>query len=130
MTHSHTAVGPNDPPPGQPIHGGEDVSDGPGCSREARFFGYLSVGRNLAGQQTSYGRCHATVELGGHGSILEVDAMCVVMVFAMAWREDEPVRGGYPDPSLLSLSGLDRMKATFRRQMPVPRSGISWASNR
>ena len=36
------------------------------------------------------------------------------------WREDEPVRGGYPDPSLLALSGLDRMRATFRHQMPPP----------
>jgi uncharacterized protein (TIGR00369 family) len=38
----------------------------------------------------------------------------------MSWMDDEPVRGGYPDPALLSLSGLDRMKAVGRRQMPAP----------
>ena len=38
----------------------------------------------------------------------------------MGWMDDEPVRGGYPDPSLLALSGLDRMKASFRKQMPPP----------
>ncbi len=36
------------------------------------------------------------------------------------WRDDEPVRGGYPDPSLLAQSGLDRMRAVFRNQMPPP----------
>ena len=36
------------------------------------------------------------------------------------WSEDEPVRGGYPDPSLLALSGLDRMRAGFRNQMARP----------
>ena len=34
--------------------------------------------------------------------------------------DDEPVRGSYPDPSLLALSGLDRMRAGFRGQMPAP----------
>ncbi|MDQ3985932.1 MAG: PaaI family thioesterase [Actinomycetota bacterium] len=34
--------------------------------------------------------------------------------------DDEPVRGGYPDPSLLAMSGLDRMRASFRGQMPPP----------
>jgi len=38
----------------------------------------------------------------------------------MSWMDDEPVRGGYPDPALLSLSGLDRMKAGSRGQMPAP----------
>lgn len=38
----------------------------------------------------------------------------------MAWSDDEPVRGGFPDPSLLSLSGVDRMRAGFRQQMPPP----------
>jgi uncharacterized protein (TIGR00369 family) len=38
----------------------------------------------------------------------------------MSWMDEEPVRGGYPDPSLLALSGLDRMKAGFRQQMPPP----------
>ena len=38
----------------------------------------------------------------------------------MAWRPDEPVRGGYPDPSLLALSGLDRMRAGFNELMPPP----------
>ena len=38
----------------------------------------------------------------------------------MAWSDDEPVRGGYPDAALLAVSGLDRMKAGFRRQMPAP----------
>jgi uncharacterized protein (TIGR00369 family) len=38
----------------------------------------------------------------------------------MSWMDDEPVRGSYPDPALLGLSGLDRMKAGFRSQMPAP----------
>ena len=38
----------------------------------------------------------------------------------MSWMDEEPVRGDYPDPSLLALSGLDRMKAGFRQQMPAP----------
>src|SRR5687767_6788049 len=40
----------------------------------------------------------------------------------MAWQDDEPVRGGYPDMSLLALSGLDRMRASIRgrAQMPPP----------
>ena len=36
------------------------------------------------------------------------------------WSDDEPVRGGYPDGSLLAMSGLDRMRASFRNQMPRP----------
>ena len=36
------------------------------------------------------------------------------------WSDDEPVRGGYPDASLLALSGLDRMRAGFRNQMVPP----------
>jgi uncharacterized protein (TIGR00369 family) len=36
------------------------------------------------------------------------------------WSEDEPVRGGYPDPSLLALSGLDRIRAGLRNQMVPP----------
>ena len=38
----------------------------------------------------------------------------------MAWYDDEPVRGGYPDPKLLALSGLERMRAGFNRTMPRP----------
>src|SRR5918992_1199551 len=38
----------------------------------------------------------------------------------MAWSVDEPVRGGYPDPSLLSMPGLDRVRARFDEQMPRP----------
>jgi len=38
----------------------------------------------------------------------------------MSWMDDEPVRGGYPDPALLSLSGLDRMRAGARGLMPAP----------
>lgn len=38
----------------------------------------------------------------------------------MAWRDDEPVRGGYPDPTLLRMSGLERMRAGFKQQMPYP----------
>lgn len=38
----------------------------------------------------------------------------------MSWMDDEPVRGSYPDPSLLALSGLDRMRAGLRMQMPPP----------
>jgi len=37
-----------------------------------------------------------------------------------AWMDTEPVRGGYPDPVLLALSGLERMKAPARRLMPAP----------
>src|SRR5688572_4735641 len=45
----------------------------------------------------------------------------------MSWRPDEPVRGGYPDPSLLALSGLDRMRASFRGQMaPQPIHHLFW----
>jgi uncharacterized protein (TIGR00369 family) len=36
------------------------------------------------------------------------------------WTDDEPVRGGYPDPSLLALSGLDRIRAGLRNQMVPP----------
>jgi hypothetical protein len=35
----------------------------------------------------------------------------------VAWLEDEPVRGGFPDPSLLALSGIDRMRAIVRGHM-------------
>lgn len=38
----------------------------------------------------------------------------------MSWIHEEPVRGGYPDMSGLSLSGLDRMRAGIRNQMPPP----------
>ena len=38
----------------------------------------------------------------------------------MAWRADEQVRGGYPDPALLASSGLDRMRAVFHNHMPPP----------
>lgn len=38
----------------------------------------------------------------------------------MVWLADEPVRGGYPDPKLLALSGIDRMRAGYRKQMPPP----------
>src|SRR5918999_1625719 len=38
----------------------------------------------------------------------------------MSWMDEEPVRGGYPDLSLLALSGLDRMRAGFRNQMVPP----------
>jgi uncharacterized protein (TIGR00369 family) len=34
------------------------------------------------------------------------------------WREE--VRGGYPDPRLLALSGLERMETFRRRQAPAP----------
>ena len=33
---------------------------------------------------------------------------------------EEPVRGGYPDPSALALSGLDRMRAMVKGQIPNP----------
>jgi uncharacterized protein (TIGR00369 family) len=36
------------------------------------------------------------------------------------WYDDEPVRGGYPDPKLLALSGLERMRAGFKKTMPAP----------
>ena len=36
------------------------------------------------------------------------------------WSDDEPVRGGYPDPGLLGLSGLDRIRAGLRDQMVPP----------
>ena len=38
----------------------------------------------------------------------------------MSWYDEEPVRGGYPDPKLLALSGLERMRAGFNRTMPPP----------
>lgn len=38
----------------------------------------------------------------------------------MSWSADEPVRGGYPDASLLALTGLDRARAILRKQMPPP----------
>jgi uncharacterized protein (TIGR00369 family) len=38
----------------------------------------------------------------------------------MSWMDEEPVRGGYPDPSLLALPGVDRMRAGLRNQMPPP----------
>lgn len=38
----------------------------------------------------------------------------------MSWIDEEPVRGGFPDPSLLALPGLDRMHAGERRQMVPP----------
>ncbi len=34
------------------------------------------------------------------------------------WQE--PVRGGYPDPSLIGLSGLDQMRTFVRGQVPPP----------
>ncbi|MGH2729326.1 MAG: PaaI family thioesterase [Actinomycetota bacterium] len=34
--------------------------------------------------------------------------------------DDEPVRGGYPDPRLLSLPGVDRVRAGITQQMPPP----------
>ena len=36
------------------------------------------------------------------------------------WSDDEPVRGGYPDPKLLAVSGLDRIRAGLRDQMVPP----------
>ena len=33
---------------------------------------------------------------------------------------EEPVRGGYPDPSALTLSGLERMRAWVKGQLPSP----------
>jgi len=33
---------------------------------------------------------------------------------------EEPARGGYPDPSALALSGLDRMRAMVKGQIPNP----------
>ncbi|MFN2593607.1 MAG: PaaI family thioesterase [Actinomycetota bacterium] len=38
----------------------------------------------------------------------------------MAWYDEEPVRGGFPDPKLIGLSGLERMQAGLRNQMPAP----------
>lgn len=38
----------------------------------------------------------------------------------MAWYDDEPVRGSYPDPKLLALSGLERMRAGVKGTMPMP----------
>ena len=38
----------------------------------------------------------------------------------MPWIENEPIRGGYPDPTLLSLPGAERMRAGERGQMPRP----------
>jgi uncharacterized protein (TIGR00369 family) len=36
------------------------------------------------------------------------------------WYDDEPVRGGYPDPKMLALTGLERMRAGVKRTMPAP----------
>ena len=33
---------------------------------------------------------------------------------------EEPVRGGYPDPSMLTLSGLERLRAMIKAQTPLP----------
>lgn len=38
----------------------------------------------------------------------------------MAWHDEEPVRGGYPDPKLPALSGLERMRAGVEGTMPAP----------
>jgi acyl-coenzyme A thioesterase PaaI-like protein len=37
------------------------------------------------------------------------------------WRE--PVRGGYPDPSLFALSGIDRLRAQLAGKSPLPPLG-------
>lgn len=42
------------------------------------------------------------------------------MLPAMPWLEDEPVRGSYPSLQFLALSGLERMQASLRGQMPAP----------
>jgi uncharacterized protein (TIGR00369 family) len=39
---------------------------------------------------------------------------------AMAWLDDEPVRGGYPTIEFLALSGLERMEVSTRGLMPKP----------
>lgn len=38
----------------------------------------------------------------------------------MAWRDDEPVRGGYPDARFLALPGIERMRAGPREGLPRP----------
>ena len=38
----------------------------------------------------------------------------------MTWLDEEPVRGGYPSIEFLALSGLDRMRAASKAQMPRP----------
>jgi uncharacterized protein (TIGR00369 family) len=38
----------------------------------------------------------------------------------MSWMDDEPVRGGYPDPTLLGLPGVDRVRAGIKQQMLPP----------
>ncbi|MEA2517427.1 MAG: hypothetical protein QOG16_1265 [Actinomycetota bacterium] len=38
----------------------------------------------------------------------------------MAWLDDEPFRGSYPSIEFLALSGIDRMRAAAKGQMPVP----------
>jgi hypothetical protein len=37
-----------------------------------------------------------------------------------SWMDDEPVRGGTPDPRLLGLSGLEAMRAAWGRRVPAP----------
>jgi uncharacterized protein (TIGR00369 family) len=37
-----------------------------------------------------------------------------------SWMDDEPVRGGAPDPRLLALSGLEAMRAAWGRRVPAP----------
>ncbi len=39
-------------------------------------------------------------------------------VYTPIW--EEPVRGGYPDPSMLMLSGLERLRAMVKGQTPRP----------
>lgn len=39
---------------------------------------------------------------------------------AMGWLVEEPVRGEYPSLELLSLSGLERMEASFKGLFPKP----------
>lgn len=38
----------------------------------------------------------------------------------MAWMDGEPVRGGYPPPGFLALTGLERMDAALKGLMPKP----------
>lgn len=38
----------------------------------------------------------------------------------MTWMDEEPVRGGLPDPRLLALDGVERMHAVERGLMPYP----------
>src|SRR5687768_7973908 len=55
------------------------------------------------------------------GAVGDARGSSVVTVAAMAWLDDEPVRGGYPDASLLGLSGLERMRAGLHGpKMPPP----------